>query len=273
MIEVLAVRGRTTVQDLGRPGLAHLGVPPSGAADAPALMLANRLVGNPPGAGALELTLAGPRLRFTRPATVAYVEPAGAAAPRRVAAGSELDLGRVQGGARAYLAVRGGIAVPPVLGSRATDGLSGLGPAPLAVGDVLPVGEPDGPMPGVDVAPRGPRSLELRLLPGPRADRVTPLPAGAAFAVLPAGDRTGIRLRGPRLAHLDDAELPSEGVVTGSLQVPPSGDPILLLADHPVTGGYPVVGVLMEEDVPHAAQLVPGDRVTIRPVTHPPGWE
>jgi biotin-dependent carboxylase-like uncharacterized protein len=263
VIEVLAVRGRTTVQDHGRPGLAHLGVAPSGAADRRLHDLANRLVGNRPAAATLELTLAGPTLRALVPLTVAVVHPSGAAGPQHLRAGDVLDVPAVRGGARAYVGVRGGIAVPPVLGSRSTDGLGGLGPAPLRPGDRLPVGAPAGPMPGVDLAPVPPRRTRLRLLPGPRADRVAPLPAVARFAVLDASDRTGVRLRGPRLEHLVAWELPSEPVVTGALQVPPSGDPILLLVDRPATGGYPVAAVLAADDVAHAAQLLPGEEVEL----------
>jgi biotin-dependent carboxylase-like uncharacterized protein len=276
-IEVLRNRGLTTVQDLGRPGLAHLGVPPSGAVDARSLHLANRLVGNDPGAAGLELTLAGPDLRFSADAVVALTgapmdasvgtRSLGFNKPAYVRAGEIVKLGAATGGARGYLAVRGGIDVTPVLGSRATDLLTGLGPAPLAVGDAVPVGTPLRPMPGVDLAPvPGPEPeprLKIRL--GPRADWFAPSAIAAlceaGFRVAGSSNRIGVRLNGPPLERLRDGELLSEGIVTGAIQVPPSGQPILLLTDHPTTGGYPVIAVVAENDVSAAGQLRPGQLV------------
>jgi biotin-dependent carboxylase-like uncharacterized protein len=275
VIEVLAPGPLTTVQDLGRPGWAALGVGPSGAADAPSLRLANRLVGNPEGAAALEATLGGLALRFHQPVLIALAgapcavtvgdRPAAMHAPLYAAPGDVLRLGVPAAGLRTYVAVHGGIDVPPVLGSRSTDVLAGIGPDPLAAGARLPVGEPDGPAPGVDVAPvpELPERPLLRVLRGPRDDWF----AGAALATLCAApyavtadsDRIGIRLTGAALERRDDRELPSEGMVTGALQVPPDGQPVLFLADHPVTGGYPVIGVVLVADVPLAAQARPGD--------------
>lgn len=274
MIEVLTPGPYTTVQDLGRPGYAHLGVPGSGAADAASLRLGNRLVGNPEGAAGLELTFGGAALRFTEPAWVAVtgapcpVSPGGLNAPFWVPAGVVLRLGAPSHGLRTYVAVRGGIDVEPVLGSRSTDSLSGLGPAPLSKGTVLPVGTATAPI-IVDVAPVAPRSeAVLRVIAGPRDDWFV---AGALaglcaqpYVVSQDSNRVGVRLRGPAIERAREGELPSEGMVTGAVQVPPSGQPIVFLADHPPTGGYPVIAVVTGADLPVAAQLRPGDSVRFR---------
>jgi biotin-dependent carboxylase-like uncharacterized protein len=274
LVTVLRAGPLTTVQDLGRPGLAHLGVPRSGAVDAPALRLANRLVGNGEGAAGLETTLLGCTLRFGRARWVAVTgAPVGTpgGGPFRVPAGGVLEVGPALAGIRSYVAVGGGIAVPPVLGSRSTDLLSGLGPAPLRDGDELPLGPPGPPAP-VDLAPLPPVAAEpvLRLRWGPRADRLAPegrrLLATAAFAVSPDSDRIGVRLSGPALPRSRTDELPSEPMVLGAVQLPADGRPVLFLADHPTTGGYPVIGVLHPADVAAAAQARPGTRVRFRPV-------
>ncbi|MEW9553142.1 biotin-dependent carboxyltransferase family protein [Nonomuraea sp. NPDC050783] len=276
MIEVIAPGPYATVQDLGRPGHAHLGVPRSGAADAASLKLANRLVGNPEGLAGVELTLGGARLRFLAGAWAALagapvpagpVRGAGMGAPFWVPAGAELRLGAPARGLRTYLAVRGGIAVEPVLGSRSTDSLSGLGPEPLRAGALLPVGPPGAAgVIAVDVAPLPePGPAVLRLLPGPRDDWFAPGAlaelCAAPYTVTQDSNRVGVRLRGPGLARAREGELPSEGMVPGAVQVPPSGQPIVFLADHPPTGGYPVIGVLRTADLAVAAQLRPGDEV------------
>lgn len=251
----------TTVQDLGRPGLAHLGVPRAGAADLEALVHANLLVGNRPGAAALEVTALGPQLRFEVDATVAVHGRV-----RFVPTGAVVDVGPAPSGLRGYVAVRGGLDVVPVLGSRSTCTLSGLGPAPLQAGDRLAVGaevagEPrdlPGPAPGT-----GP----LRVLLGPREDALTidGLRAllGTAWTVGGASDRTGLRLEGPPVERVTTQELPSEGLVAGSVQVPPDGRPVLFLANHPTTGGYPVAAVLVRADLGRAAALAPGDVVRL----------
>lgn len=249
----------TTVQDLGRPGLAHLGVPRAGAADVEALRHANRLVGNPAGAAALEVTVLGPQLRFESDATVAVHGRA-----RFVPAGAVLDVGPVREGVRGYVAVRGGLDVAPVLGSRSTCTLSGLGPPPLREGDRLAVGREVAGEPQ-EVPPPGRAGGPLRLLLGPREDALTDAGRrallGQEWAVAPASDRTGLRLDGPPLERAGAAELASEGVVAGALQVPPDGRPVLFLANHPTTGGYPVVAVLCRADLGRAAQAAPGDRI------------
>lgn len=273
MIEVVRSGPLTTVQDLGRAGLAHLGVPFSGAADRTSLGLANRLVGNPEDAAGLELTFGGASLRFDAPAWIAVtgaplpVRPGAMNAPCHVPACTVVEFGVPSAGVRTYVAVRGGIDVPPVLGSRSTDMLSGLGPAPLSPGDRLPVGRPTGLI-TVDVAPGLAPEDEpvLRILAGPRADWFTSLAplTGAAYEVMPQSNRIGVRLDGPPLERRLQGELPSEGMVTGALQVPPNGLPIIFLADHPTTGGYPVAAVLAGGDVARAAQLRPGQWVRFR---------
>jgi KipI family sensor histidine kinase inhibitor len=282
-----------TVQDLGRPGLAHLGVPPSGAADPASLRLANLLAGNPEDAAALEVTLGRAVLRLRRaatvavtgaPATVQMLPPGGppATLPHgagcQVPAGSELRFGSPAIGLRSYLAISGSIGIPPVLGSRATDLHAGLGMRPLQAGDLLPVGEP---APAADRQQRAGRDLAglrtlmpaaaevtvLHALAGPRDDWLGPaaleLLAASEYEVSTASSRTGLRLSGPALPAAGRGELPSEGMVTGAIQVPPNGQPIVLLADHPTTGGYPVAAVLRSADVGTAGQLRPGQRVRI----------
>ncbi|GAA1700167.1 biotin-dependent carboxyltransferase family protein [Fodinicola feengrottensis] len=279
MIEVVRAGPLATVQDLGRPGYLALGVGPSGAADVRSLSLANRLVGNAESAAAVEATFGGLRLVFAAPATIALTGAAAPAtvdgrqvsvnSPVSVPAGGLLELGSPATGMRTYVAVRGGIDVPPVLGSRSTDVLSGLGPAPLAAGDRLPVGSAITGPPHVDLAPVAafPAEPVLAVMPGPRDDwfsALKPLFSGA-YEVTPDSNRVGIRLRGPKLDRARVGELPSEGMVTGSLQVPPAGQPVLFLADHPVTGGYPVVAVVVAADLPMAAQLRPGQLLRFRP--------
>jgi len=266
----------TTVQDAGRPGLAHLGVPRSGWLDAPAARLANRLVGNRSGAALLETTMGGVALRAEEAVTVTVtgaraevlVDGHGAAwgEPVSLPAGAELRVGPAQQGVRSYVGVSGGIEVTRVLGSRATDRLSGLGPPPLCDGDVLPVGQGRRPRP-VDV----PRLLDedgtLRVTPGPREDWV----AGGArrlaqrdWSVAADSDRVALRLAGEPLERAHTGELPSEGLVLGAVQVPPDGQPLVFLADHPTTGGYPVVGIVALDDLWQCAQLRPGEAVRFR---------
>ncbi|WP_432075954.1 biotin-dependent carboxyltransferase family protein [Streptomyces wuyuanensis] len=271
----------TTVQDLGRPGYAHLGVPRSGALDPYALRLVNRLVGNPGHEAVLETTLTGCAVRPRGQVTVAVGgapcpvrvggRPAAWGAPVRVAAGELLEVGAAVRGVRSYVAFAGGIATEPVLGSRSADLLSGLGPAPLADGAVLPLGRPTGPAARVDGSPwPGPPSeLVLRVRFGPRDDWFTEgarrtLAAGG-HRVSAASNRIGLRTEGPALERAVHGELPSEGMVLGAVQVPPDGRPVVFLADHPTTGGYPVVAVVREYDLAAAAQAAPGTPVRFVP--------
>jgi biotin-dependent carboxylase-like uncharacterized protein len=281
VLTVLAPGPLATVQDRGRAGWAAIGVTRSGAADRSAAALANRLVGNDPSAALVEVTAGGLRVRAERTVLVAVTgAPAPLAldgraaplnAPLTLRPGAALSLGLPPVGLRSYLAVRGGVDVPAVLGSRSTDTLSGLGPAPLRAGDVLPVGALSADEPVVDVAAVRPPSVEpvVRVLPGPRRDWLQPGAwtslVSAAWTVSPDSNRVGLRLAGPRLSRARDDELPSEGLVPGALQVPPDGSPVLFLADHPVTGGYPVAAVVVTADLPAVAQLRPGDVLRFRP--------
>lgn len=265
MLEILESTGLATIQDLGRPGHAHLGVPPSGALDPAALMLANRLVGNPPGAAGIEI-VGRLRLRATRLVTVALTgAPGPASGPLYVPVPvRELTIGYAQRGIRRYLAVAGGIAVEPVLGSRSADTLSGLGPAPLKAGDVLPLGQPADPS-VVDFVPQSvpPEEIELGITFGPRDDLFDDPAALLRWAYhLGVMDRIGARLEGPALSRADLRE--SEPVVTGAIQVPPDGRPLIFLNDHPTTGGYPVIGVIDGVDVPKLAQARSGTPVRFR---------
>jgi KipI family sensor histidine kinase inhibitor len=290
-LEVVRPGPLATVQDLGRHGYGAVGVPPSGAADPESLITANRLAGNPDGAAGLELTLGRAVFRCLgdaviatagAPAVVTVTPEAGGPAaeiapgsPFSVKNGSLVRIGPPSIGLRSYIAVAGGIATPAVLGSRSADLLSGLGGGPLRSGDRLPVGPADAAAaPRPAAADRREHRFsgitrQLRVIPGPRLDWFGPgaLAAlrGEPYQVSPASNRTGLRLRGPVVQRAGDAELASEGMVTGSLQVPHDGQPILLLADHPTTGGYPVIAVLAGADIGLAAQLRPGDLVSFVP--------
>jgi biotin-dependent carboxylase-like uncharacterized protein len=263
-----------TVQDRGRPGLAHLGVPRAGALDAPAADLANRIVGNEPDAAVLEVLLGGLSLHTDAGCWVAVTgapgpvsvagQARGHARAEWVPAGARLVLGRPVTGLRSYVAVAGGIAVVPVLGSRSTDTLAWVGPPRVDVGAVLPVGRPSGEPRPLDT-PRTPRVGSLRISPGPRADwfadDALDVLCGSPYVVEADSNRVGLRLDGPMLERRENGELASEGMVLGAVQVPPSGRPVVFLADHPSTGGYPVIGVVDPDDLWQCAQLRPGESV------------
>jgi biotin-dependent carboxylase-like uncharacterized protein len=294
-LEVLATGPLVLVEDDGRPGLAAIGVGRSGAADRTAYRLGARLVGNGDGRAALEVLLGGLSVRARGRVTVALTgapapavvdgRPVGHATLVDVPDGSVLTLGMPATSLRAYLTVRGGIDVAPVLGSRSTDTLSGLGPAPVRAGDVLPIGMPGSGFPTVDHVAlpdaRGEGPVLLEVLPGPRAawvgsgggvggvggsaDDLGGL-LGATWVVAGDSDRVGIRLTGGRVHRAPEwegTELPSEGLVRGAVQVPAGGEPVVFLADHPVTGGYPVVAVLTASSADRAAQLRPGDSILL----------
>ncbi len=278
-VTVLRTGPQALVQDLGRPGNAHLGVPPSGAVDPDSIKLANRLVGNPETAAGLELLLGGLTLRANASCTVAVTGPAvelrrddrlvDSHHPIHLPANATLEIGTPDTGLRSYLAISGGIDVPAELGSRSTDLLSGIGPAPLRDNDVLNLGTP-GPASGADVVPphRAPTELHLPIRLGPRDDwfddAETQLRQGA-WTVSDRSNRVGTRLCGTKL-NRRDGEIPSEGVITGAVQVPPDGQPVIFLNDHPTTGGYPVIGVVDRDHLRFLGQARPGTSVRFRPI-------
>ncbi len=283
MIEVLEPGPLATVQDLGRPGLAALGVGRAGAADPAALRLANRLVGNVEGAAGIEATLGGLSVRVEADVTAALAgapcpaavgsRPVAPYAPFHLAAGDALRLGTPSSGLRSYLAVRGGVAVPAVLGSRSTDCFAGLGHPPLRSGDRLPLGTATASPPVVDLAPQPRPAAQrvLRVLPGPRVDWLAEgsfqALCAATWRVSADADRVGIRLEGPALRRQRREELPSEGMVAGAIQASPDGRPALLLVEHPVTGGYPVLAVVIGADLAAAAQCRPGESLRFSAAT------
>ncbi|MET7770443.1 biotin-dependent carboxyltransferase family protein [Nocardia sp. NPDC005366] len=282
MIVIERVGPLATIQDLGRPGWFDSGVGLSGAADRGSCALANRLVGNPEGAALIEVLVGGVRLRVDRHHTLAVTGapapaavdgvPVGRASVLELDAGQTLGLGLAQRGLRSYIAVRGGIDVAPVLGSRSLDTMSGIGPPPLRPGDRLPVGPAPPTFPIVDLAPVAELSADAvtaRVMLGPRDDWFTD--PGALFegewSVSPDADRVGARLdrrTGPPLRRRIRDELRTEGMALGSIQVPPSGRPVIFLADHPITGGYPVIAVVIDADVDLVAQARPGQPVRFR---------
>jgi biotin-dependent carboxylase-like uncharacterized protein len=279
-LEILRTGPLALVEDLGRAGLAHLGVTRSGAADRRAHTLANRLVANPGDRATIEVTLGGftARVRGGDVAvavTGADTDPAVDGVPfgtnsiQYTHDGQVISLGAPHSGLRSYLAVRGGIDVSPVLGSRSYDVMSAIGPLPLRPGDVLPIGEHTEEFPELDQAPVASIEedlLELRVVPGPRDDWFTDPDAlvHADWVASDRSDRVGMRLVGRPLTYRNpDRQLPSEGAVRGAIQVPPNGLPVILGPDHPVTGGYPVIGVVAFDDLDKVAQIRPGQTVRL----------
>lgn len=275
----------TLVQDRGRPGLAHLGIGASGAMDRAAHALANRLVGNEPDAAGLEILFGPVELRAEDAVWVAVAGAWGSVtigghevphhAATHLGAGESVVFGAATHGIRYYLAVRGGIEAPPVLGSRSRDTLAKLGPPPLAVGDVLRIGsEPHAAVPLVDVVPVDAPSnavVMLELRPGPRHNWFTPESwdrlLDHEWHVSARSDRSGIRLEGAVLERTERRELPSEGMLSGAVQVSPDGAPTILATDHPVTGGYPVIAVVTDDSLDALAQLRPGQEIRFRLAT------
>lgn len=277
----------TTVQDLGRWGRQASGVPVAGPMDLYSHRLANRLVGNDEHAAALEVTLTGPELEATGDALCVvtgaeFVVTVGTSQvplhrPFSVPAGYRLRFGARLAGARATVAVRGGLDVQPVLGSRATSLISRMGPfggRPLRAGDVLPIGA----MFGSDRPAGNPRPLtlpaggtRLRAIRGPHDRMFTPRAYERLFAsrfvVTPSSNRMGYRLDGPAVEHAGAADILSDATPMGSVQVPPSGQPILLMADRQTTGGYPKIATVIGADLPLAGQLAPGDWIEFAPCT------
>jgi biotin-dependent carboxylase-like uncharacterized protein len=268
-LSVVRAGPMTTVQDLGRYGHARIGVPVAGALDPVALAEANRAVGNPPAAAGLECVLRGPTLVASTDVAMAVVGAGWAEGPVCVPTGQPFTV-PLRHGLRCWVGLSGGIDVPMVLGSRSTDTLGRLGGVdgrPLRDGDELalgPGGDPGEPPAAGPAVPAG--SVPLRVLPGPHTGLLQGDLDGAVLTVSPASNRTGIRFAaGPQLAA-DGRGVTTIGVVPGALQLPPSGLPILLLANCQTTGGYPVVGVVCEEDLRLAAQLRPGTEVVLRAV-------
>jgi biotin-dependent carboxylase-like uncharacterized protein len=273
------------VQDLGRRGVAALGVPRGGAADPFALRAANRLVGNEDGAACIEATARGPALRFGCDAHVAVVGPAEVALDGRpvpadavvpVAAGQALSVGKILGDLRCYLAVSGGIDIPPLLGSRASDTLSGLGYGPLRRGDGLRLGAPGRPRgrlvrswPAAASSPSRlagadtPASRVLRVVMGPDdpgGDAARRL-VESAWVVGTDSDRVGVRLQGQAPLPAPGPPVASRGMVTGAVQVPPDGAPVVLSCDHATVGGYPVVACVISADMAGLGQCRAGDQI------------
>lgn len=267
----------TTVQDLGRRGYQGVGVPVSGPMDAYSHRLANQLLGNDPSAAALEITLVGPELLAEGDLVCAAAgadisltvngKPAPMNEPFRVRAGARLRCGTRLAGARMTLAVQGGFDLPPTLGSRATHLASRMGPfggRALRPGDVLPVGSLSAvrALAGhpLDIPQGGGR---VRVLPAAHRERFTDDAWGllihARFAINPQSNRMGYRLDGPTLEHVRGADILSEAMPCGAIQVPASGQPILLLAERATTGGYATIANVITADLPIAGQLAPGD--------------
>lgn len=280
-LEVLTPGPLATLQDTGRAGLAHLGVSASGAADRRAHALANRLLANPGDCATVEITLGGFTARVHDGAVDVTVtgadvapevdgKPFGANSVHRVYGGQVIVCNTPRAGVRSYLGVRGGVAVDPVLGSRSYDTLSGIGPPPLRPGDLLVIGQSGPGFPAVEQAPVGPvpdGPVDLRAVPGPRDDWFADPDAlvRTEWVTTRHLDRVGVRLAGRPLDRSHPGrELPSEGAVRGAIQVPSDGQPVILGPDHPVTGGYPVIGVLIDADNDLTAQLRPGQPVRLR---------
>lgn len=282
MIEILRAGLCDLVMDLGRPGRGALGVPAGGAADPQALAAANRLVGNDEGAAGLEIVLSGPHLQFTRGGVVALTgacfvarRSSGAAVAWNetlvLADGEVLALDHPEAGCRCWLAVRGGVAVPRLMGSRSTFLPSGMGGhygRALQTGDILHCGASTNEVRLLRASPPVETSGGLRVVAGPQVNRFDDGGLAAFFdgvyRVDRASDRRGLRLTGPPVSH-HKGELLSQGVLPGAIQVPPDGQPIILGWDGPVTGGYPVIAGVVTADLPRLAQLRPND--TIRFVT------
>lgn len=299
-LRILSPGLQSLIQDLGRPGHAGLGVSSAGALDRSSLRRANRIVGNQPSAAVVESVAGGLRVQAVgdqvlavtgAPSALTVVTPSsasGEAAPEddqpeqvrtvpmatafALLDGEILTIGAPERGFRTYLAIRGGALADAVLGSRSTDTMSGIGPAPLAAGQLLGAGaatssnvvgnpelQPDFPDTGVTV---------LDIVPGPRDDWFDDAALESLcsqdWAVTPRSNRVGMRLDGQPLNRSRDGELPSEGTMAGALQIPPEGQPVLFLADHPITGGYPVIGVVVDHQLDLAAQVPIGGSIRFR---------
>ena len=281
MIRVLDGGPQTTVQDAGRTGHMRYGIPPSGPVDRASFILANRLVGNPDSAAALEFTLMGPRLRAEAPCSLAVTgadapvtlndAPAAAWTTLVLTPGDVVKVGAARAGVRGYVAFAGGLEVPPVLGSRATylrGRLGGLRGRVLARDDVLSL-QP-GPIPrhrtvAEAARPRWGGEIVVRVVLGPQADRFTADGVaaflGSAFEVQPQSDRMGVRLAGARITHARGHDIISDGIALGAVQVPGDGQPIVLLVDRQSTGGYTKIATVCSFDIARVGQAKPGQRL------------
>jgi biotin-dependent carboxylase-like uncharacterized protein len=279
-LEIIKTGPLALLEDLGRPGLAHMGVTRSGAADRRSHTLANRLVANPDDRATIEVMFGGFSARVHGGDVAIAVTgadanpsvngvPFGTNSIHYAHDGQVLSLGSPNSGLRSYLAVRGGIEVAPVLGSRSYDVMSAIGPRPLQVGDVLNVGDHTDDYPELDQAPVASIAddlLEVLVVPGPRDDWFTDPDAlvHTDWIATDRSDRVGMRLAGRPLQYRwPDRQLPSEGATRGAIQVPPNGLPVILGPDHPVTGGYPVIGVVSDADIDKVAQIRPGQHVRL----------
>ncbi len=265
-LRIVQVGFATTVQDRGRTGLAHLGVPSAGAVDRPTHDLVNRLVGNPPDAATIE-TMGALVVEALRPVVVAMSTDA---SRRTITAGTRIRVDAAPGSVWAYLAVRGGVTVEPVLGSRSHDTLGGVGPAPLVTDSFVPIGpDPDTPL-TADHAPQpAPVAHRVRIWDGPQHDWFV----GGVQNLIDRGwrvtnelSRVGVRLETGDFPRSTRARprMPSIGLATGAVQITPAGEPIVMLANHPTTGGYPVIGVVDPDDLAVLAQTRPGAAVRFR---------
>lgn len=297
-LRILSPGLQSLIQDLGRQGHAALGVSAAGALDRASLRRANRLVGNSSSAAAVEIVAGGLRVEAVgdqvlavtgapAPLTVEPPSDAGESGWKRTVPaatafalldGEVLSMGAPASGFRSYLAIRGGADVAAVLGSRSTDTMSGIGPAPLAAGQLLPAGRvtDSGVVGSPELQPEFPGAgvTELEIVPGPRDDWFDDAALASlcsqSWQVTPQSNRVGMRLKGEPLRRSRDGELPSEGTVAGAIQIPPEGLPVLFLADHPITGGYPVIGVVTDEHLDRAAQVPIGGSIRFRIAPHAP---
>ena len=297
-LRILSPGLQSLIQDLGRQGHAALGVSAAGALDRASLRRANRLVGNGSSAAAVETVAGGLRVEAVgdqvlavtgapAPLTVESPSDAGESGWQRTVPaatafalldGEVLTMGAPESGFRSYLAIRGGADVAAVLGSRSTDTMSGIGPAPLAAGQLLPAGRvtDSGVVGNPELQPEFPGAgiTELEIVPGPRDDWFDDAALASlcsqSWQVTPQSNRVGMRLKGEPLRRSRDGELPSEGTVAGAIQIPPEGLPVLFLADHPITGGYPVIGVVTDEHLDRAAQVPIGGSIRFRIAPHAP---
>ncbi len=294
-LRVIAPGLMTTVQDLGRPGYQHLGVPPSGPLDHVSMRAANLLVGNPPATAVLEIVHTGPALAVAADsvrlalagasATIDILPADGGArtlpplASARLLAGDTVRIGALSGGAVAYLAVEGGFALPAVMGSVATltrAGIGGFAGRALRSGDLIRLrqsvaGERAELMLTAPPAPPVTRPARIRVVLGPQDDHFTARALAtlfrATYTITRASDRMGMRLAGPRLEHsVKGSDIVSDGIATGAIQVPGDGLPIVLLVDRQTTGGYPKIATVISADIPTLGQLMPGEGITFAAV-------